>query len=219
MKKQIEIINRQIEERRVRLKEKAERYLSSIIVPNPTIMRTSANKGSSVPPISYILYGLAGISAASIFMADSKLLCTGMAAACAFGGYKFSQRVRPIDGHVINSNMESVSSVKTNVTSKVLESVKKITQEWEEFMEVKQKEVQSLIDATSMEESQKGTLQSKVFIFEVIDIRISVFSDMINSATNTTEIKQKINAYKIMLLNAIDNAVDKQIARYQSLMC
>ena len=218
MKEKIEKINLLIAEKRDRLKEKTERYFDNIRVPvSPSISSASQSKQGNIPPISYILYGIAGISAFFAVTTDSKMLYTGIAAASAFGGYKLSQNGSSSDS-LSDEIVPTLSTVKTNATSEVVESVKKTTKEWDEFMELKQKEMQTLIDMSSLDKDQKDTLASKIFIYEVIDISIAEFLNIINSATDQADIKQKINAYKEKVLNAIDNTANKQIAKYSSLI-
>lgn len=218
MKEKIEKINTLIVEKRDRLKEKTGRYFDSVIAPaSPSISSASQSKQGNIPPISYILYGIAGISAFFAVTTDSKMLYTGIAAASAFGGYKLSQNGRSSES-LSDEIVPTLSTVKTNATSEVVESVKKITKEWDEFMELKQKEMQMLIDMSSIDKSQKDSLASKIFIYEVIDISIAEFLNIINSATDEADIKQKINTYKEQVLNAIDNTANKQIAKYSSLI-
>ncbi len=218
MKEKIKEITRQIQEKKDRLKEKAERCLDSIKTPSSTAINTSAKTTKSkVPPISYILYGITGITTLCAISTDSKLLCTGIAVASAFGGYKLSQTGRSSNDNTINYS-SSLPSIKTAVTSKVIDAVKKTSKEWEEFMEANQKEIQTLIETSSIDTSKKDEMMSKIFVYEVFDISVSEFSNMINSVNSSLEIKQKINAYKIKLLDAIDNAANKQISKYNSLL-
>lgn len=220
MKEKIIQINSSIEEKRNRLKEKVDRYFASIRTlssessPQQSLV---TNKNNSVPPISYILYGFAGLSVIGTLATNSKLLCLGIAAVSAFGGYKLSKQ-NSCTPHSINTPTNSnIATIKNDVTSKILDSVKRITSEWEEFMEQNQKEIQNVISASSLSDSEKDTLISQVFIYEVIDISISEFSSMINSVSNTAELKQKMALYKSKLINAIDIAADKQIKKYKNL--
>lgn len=218
MKEKINQINHSIEEKRDRLKEKAERYFAAIIIPsNSTIQQreVTTNRGN-IPPISYILYGIAGLSAVGTLASDSKVLCLGIAAASAYGGYKLSKSTTSNKVSIQSSNI-NISSTKNEVTSKVLDAVKHITQEWDEFMEIKQREVQSAISSSSLSDSEKESMSSKVFIYEVIDISISEFASMINPISTESNLKTQLDLYKRKVLSAIDSAVMKQIAKYESI--
>ena len=220
MKEKIEQVNLSIDEKRMRLKEKAERYFAVITIPSNAAPKQnqphSSKKGT--PPISYLLYGIAGASAICAVTTGAKLLCLGLAAVSAFGGYRLSTPPKK-SGNASASNCEhvNINAIKNEVTAKVLEAVKKVTNEWEGFMELKQKEVQAAIRSSSMDDSQKDAMLSKTFLYEVIDINISDFNSALNSASDAVAIKQHLNAYQTKLLAAIDAAANKQINNYNSL--
>lgn len=220
MKEKINQINQSIEEKSSCLKEKAERYFTSITVPldNSLQQRYIDNKSKSIPPISYILYGITGLSAIGLLASNSKCFFLCVAAASAFCGYKLSKRKPIHNGDIsIHSQNSNLGSIKNEITSKVLESVKKITQEWEEFMELKQRELQSVISTSSIDDREKDTMLSKTYIYEVVDISMSEFSSMINKSANATEIGQKLSLYKEKVKSEVENAAHKQIIKYTSL--
>lgn len=218
MKEQIRYINQSIDEKRNRLKEKVERYFAtipSISVPQMNQQKKGGKK--QVPPISYLLYGVAGLSAIGVIASDSKFMCMGLAAISALGGYKLSQ-IGNADTTLQTVAVDTTGSLKNEVVSKVLDSVKKTTKEWEDFMELKQKEIQSVLATSSENEEIKDAMYSKIFIYEIIDISISEFSNLINTSNSISDIKQNLSLYKVKLLSAIDNAANKQIAKYNSLV-
>lgn len=233
MKEKINQINRSIEETRDRLKEKVERYFLAITVPNGQLPQQSVqrSKDAKTPPISYMLYGVAGLSfiltiasiaseasEASEASKASKLLYLVAAAACAYGGYKLSHKNKSNTSASSSSQVLDIDSLKNDVRTKVRESVTKTTKEWEQFMEMNQKEVQSAISSSSLNEAEKDSLLSKVYVYEVIGISLSDFLFMLNAAKDLSAIKQSIASYKAMLLDAIDKAAEKQIGKYNSLL-
>lgn len=224
MKEKINQINRSIEETRDRLKEKVERYFLAITVPNGQLPQQSVqrSKDAKTPPISYMLYGVAGLSfiltIASIASEASKLLYLAAAAACAYGGYKLSHKNKSNTSASTSSQVLDIDSLKNDVRTKVRESVTKTTKEWEQFMEMNQKEVQSAISSSSLNEAEKDSLLSKVYVYEVIGISLSDFLFMLNAAKDLSAIKQSIASYKAMLLDAIDKAAERQIGKYNSLI-
>ena len=111
-----------------------------------------------------------------------------------------------------------LNSIKSSVISQGIDSVKGITQDWDEFMEKTQKEMYDAIDSSNLSESQKDGLSSRIFSYEVIDINLSDLMTMINSATSVLEIKQRLGSFKIQLMNAINMAADKQMNKYNSLV-
>lgn len=224
MKEKINQINRSIEETRDRLKEKVERYFLAITVPNGQLPQQSVqgSKDAKTPPISYMLYGVAGLSfilmIASESSESSKFLYLAAAAACAYGGYKFSHKNKSNTSASTSSQVLNIDSLKNEVTAKIIESVKKTSKEWEQFMKMNQKEVQSAISSSSLSEEEKDSLLSKVYVYEVIDISLSDFLSMSSAAKDLSVIKQNIASYKAMLLDAIDKAAEKQIGKYNSLL-
>lgn len=220
MKERINKVNQLIEEMRKQLRSKTERSFGSIttLLNNTTNNREIVNKEKNIPPISYILYGIAGLSSVATLISNSKLLSLGVAATCAFGGYKLSKPKGTATSSATHSQNNNFISSKNEVTSKVLDTVKKITSEWEDFMEQQQQIVQNAIATSSMNDSEKDSLQSKVFIYEIIDISISDFSSMINAVSKQSDIKTQIDLYKSKVLSAIDLAATKQINKYNSII-
>ena len=227
MKEKINQINRSIEETRDRLKEKVERYFLAITVPNGQLPQQSVqgNKDAKTPPISYMLYGVAGLSFILMIASESsessessKLLYLAAAAACAYGGYKLSHKNKSNTSASSSSQVLDIDSLKNDVRTNVRESVTKTTKEWEQFMEMNQKVVQSAISSSSLNEAEKDSLLSKVYVYEVIGISLSDFLFMLNAAKDLSAIKQSIASYKAMLLDAIDKAAERQIGKYNSLI-
>ncbi len=192
MKEKINQINQSIAEKRDRLKEKVEWYFDSIIIPSGTFLRQQdgANKKEST------------------FLSKIKDFVRSMHS--KFGSSKSSVSTT-------NSDL-NISSIKNEIISKIIDSVKKTSNEWESFMELKQKEVQSVIASSSLSESQKDELISKICLYEVIDINIFEFSSMVGSANTSSDVEQCIGSYKSRLFAAIDTASGKQIVKYNSLV-
>lgn len=221
MKEKIIQINQSIEEKRVRLKEKSERYFASITIPSDSMSSrhySNTNRGQSKPPISSILYGVAGLSAITAMVSDSKIPLLAIAAASAFGGYRLSKSGCSNFTKSTSSSSFNINSLKNEITSKVLDSVKNITEEWESFMDLKQKEIQNVIISSTLNDNQKDVLLSKIYLYEVIDISIADFTLKANSIVNISELKTLIDSYKFKLISAIDSVVIKQTSKYNALM-
>lgn len=220
MKEKINEINLKIEEKGKFLKAQAERDFAAIKIPEDLelIQPYTTKDSGSAPPISYILYGVSGLSAIGVLMAESKLLYLCAAAASAYGGYRLSKRSHDTTSPTSSSSKSDLGSLKNEVTSKVLKIVKNIAAEWEVFMEQKQKEIQSVISVSTLSNSEKDFLTSKVFIYEIIDISVSEFSSMLNSISNSSNIKIQLDLYKSKFLSAIDSATMKQITKYNSII-
>ena len=218
MEEQVKQINKAIADKRDILKEHAKMYFDALKVSTNTKEAADHNTTQKgIPPISYILYGIAGLSAVGTIASDSKLLCTGLAAASAFGGYKLSKNRTTNTKNISTNSNVSTNKSKNEIISKAIDAIKNTTKEWEEFMEVKQNEIQSAIDTSSLDENQKNSLSSKVFVYEIIDINIYELSNMINTAKSADDTNKVISLYKDKLLTAIDKAAASQIAKYKDL--
>lgn len=218
MEEKVNQINKAIEDKRDILKEHAKMYFDALKVSTNTKEAADHNTTQKgIPPISYILYGIAGLSAVGTIASDSKLLCIGLAAASAFGGYKLSKHRTTNTKNISTNSNVSTNKSKNEIISKAIDAIKNTTKEWEEFMEVKQNEIQSAIDTSSLDENQKDSLSSKVFVYEIIDINIYELSNMINTAKSADDTNKVISLYKDKLLTAIDKAAASQIAKYKDL--
>lgn len=218
MNEKIDTINRSIEEKCCLLKDKVNGTLSSLnTTTNIEVQQNTGNHlQNKVPPMSYILYGITGLSLIRTIVSESKMLSLCIAAACGLGGYKLSKArtMTPL----VKDEEPNFGSLKNDVLSKVVNTVKTATNEWEDFMELKQKEIQNEISMSSFEDGVKDSLLSKVYLYEVIDISISELSSLINISTNTLEIRQAIDQCKVKIISEIENASARQISKYNSLV-
>lgn len=221
MTKKIEQINQSVADKRNRLKEKVSRSFEAITLPTtPAVSRREIEvSASKTPGLTYVLYVVAAIFVIiGICADDSSFWYFLMAVICAIGGYMFSKRGTAQSVVAASSPSIDINSLKTTTISKGIDSVKNITREWEDFMELAQKEMFAAIDSSSFSESQKDCLSSKIFSYEVIDINLSDLMSMINSANSVSEIQQNICGFKSKFLDAIDLAADNQMKKYRSLV-
>ena len=219
MKEQINLINQSIEERRARLQEKAERKFADIVIPSTMSMPVSNEQAhGGMPPISYILYGVSGLAAVGTIFSKAKLLFLGITAVCAYGGYRTSKLKNPINTQTNHTTGSDINSIKTEVTTKVVDTVKSMVKDWEDFMELKQKEVRLAIEGSSYSTSQKDAMMSKVYVYEIIDISLSDFTNMIKDVNNADSLKSQVSDYKSKLIKAIGEAATKQTVKYSSIL-
>ncbi len=224
MKKIIETINRSITVKCNQLKNEVNMGFSSIVLPNslPLAPQTSSSK-STTPPISYILYGVAGLSAIGAFTASDngsigpKLLGLGFAALCAIGGYKFSKPAAK-EEVVTGSPNINLDNYKNDVSSKVISILKKVSEEWDDFMQANKNQLQLAINNSELDATTKDEMMNKIFIHEVFDIRLADFNKHINLVNTITDLKTTIESFKEKVLTDIDNAVKKQINKYNSMI-
>ena len=221
MKKKIERINQLIADKRNQLKSQAERSFEAVTFPTaPAVSRgNNAPSATKTPGLTYVLYVIAVIFVIiALCTDDANWLFFILAALCAIGGFMFSKNIatpRVVSAYSPNAD---INEIKTSTISKGIDYVKNITREWDDFMERMQKEMYAVIDTSSLSENRKDSLSSRIFSYEVIDINLSDLMSMINSATSVSEIKQRLDNYKSKLVNAIDEAANKQMNKYNSLV-
>ena len=221
MKKNIERINQLVADKRNKLKSQASRSFEAITFPTaPVVSRgNTVPSATKTPGLTYVLYSVAVIFVIiALCTDDANWLFFILASLCAIGGFMFSKRVATPRVVSASSPHVDINDIKTSTISKGIDSVKNITREWDDFMDRMQKEMYAVIDSSSLSESQKDSLSSRIFSYEVIDINLSDLMSMINSATSVSEIKQRLDNYKSKLMNAIDEAANKQMNKYNSLV-
>lgn len=133
-------------------------------------------------------------------------------------GYILSKVISHDSSKTPSHESLNIENIKNEVISKGIASVKYITNDWDDFMEKNQKELFKDIDSSSLSENEKDNLTSKIFSFEVVDINLSDLMSLINSAATLTDIVKGINDFKSMFIASIENTVNKQIAKYNSLI-
>lgn len=200
------------------LKEKARREFDTIKIPQANSFQVSKNQNNKkTPPITYILYGVSALSVLGALTCDataSKIILWGIAATSAIGGFRLS--VPTANGAKNNRGTTTIelNSLKSDVTSQIITIVKNIKNEWEQFMEEKQQVIRSIIQSASIDDSIKDSLLSKIFIYEVVDIKISTLSSLVNEANDLSTIQHNLDFCKNELINSIELACKRQSEKY-----
>lgn len=212
-------INQAIADKCNQLKNEINAGLSSIALPNslPPAPQTNSRQ-TATPPISYILYGLAGLSAiGALSISGFRLIGLGIAAACAYGGYKSSQQKASTS--VITGNpIINLDNLKIEVSSKIISVFQNVSREWDDFMQQTKNNIQNAINQSTLDSSQKDEMMNKIFIHEVFDISMADFNTRMNVVSSVAELKSAIEAFRSKLLNAIETTGRKQIEKYNSLL-
>ena len=218
MEEKIKKINEDILKEKNRLKDKAELCFSAISLPSTSHAITTNNKNQK-PPITNILYGVAGLLAVGGLFSDgtaSRLLCFGAAAASAYGGWKIGQNTSATSSSP-NPTID-FNSLKGDVTSKVIEIVKKLKSDWDTFMDGQQKSIQLSIQNSTLDEDVKDAMISKICVYVVLDISLSDFNNQMRNVSTVTMMRSVIDTFKEKVTAAIESASSKQIEKYNSLL-
>lgn len=240
MKEVIYNITNSIGEQKVRLTSKSEKLFSQLILlvveaKSPENITRFPERNSDATRLSSLLYTGATVCAGSAAVSkligslsdnnsDSRrtiengLIFTAFAA--SIGGYFISRRAKKTtfsQEMSFDNEQLDIKSIKKDVITKGIEIVKEITSEWNQFMELNQKVIYETIDKSSLDESQKDELSSKIYTYEVIDINLSDLMTKVNSASTPSEVEQRVKDFSVALSSAIETACNNQILKYNSL--
>lgn len=230
MKNIIEQINKEIKEKEKRLSEKTEQYFASIFISSPQSHNIGLNERNNrkIPPISYLLYSVAGISLIGTIFSksritfensdidfSSKILYAGIAITSAFGGYKLSKKNKPT---YTPQPQIDIQKIKNNINEKINEAIIENNYDWEEFIIIKQKNIRQVINNSDKQPEEKDALLSKIYNYEVIDVNVSEMLNIINASSDLNALKQNIDNVKNKIIKAIQNTTTKQIEKYNSLV-
>lgn len=221
MKSIIEQINQATLDKGVRLKEKTAQRLAALVSEiglEKESVTSTTSKGRKIPPIAYLLYGAAGLCSMCALATDTKLLWGVAAAASAYGGYHFSKSREGNISSSVGASPRNFDIIRNKVTSKVLDIIKLISQEWEEFMGTKQREVYLLIDNSTLSTEEKQEKLAQVFAYEVIDVSRADLIERMKTMTCFSDLKNAVTTFQHEVTIAIDKATHKQIEKYNSIV-
>lgn len=219
MKEQLNKITDDINSKKHELLDKTESYFSGISIPSGET-RPAPASSSSKPPITHILYGIAGLAAIGGCCSDgasARVLCFATAAASAFGGWKTGQKKVMRTDTAKSGNNVSINALKNDVTHKVLDVVRKIKSEWEGFMELQQDKLQKSIRDSSIDDETKDKMLSRIFVYEVLDINLMDFNEKMRGVNDLMALRSAVSSFKLKVTQAIENAAQKQISKYNSI--
>ena len=214
IKKISEDINNKIRD----LSDKTKMYFAGINI-SSEVSTPAFDRPKSTPPIAYILYGIAGLSALGGFCFTNtiaRVLCFGTAAASGYGGWKLGQQNS--SSTISDSSRVNINTLKNDVATKVLDSVKRIKSDWESFMETRQNELQTFIQNSNVDAEIKDSMMSKIFVYEVLDVNMSDFNKKMRDINDVAMLRSAVDSFKLKVVQAIECAAQKQIAKYNSLV-
>lgn len=215
MNEDLKSIIQSIGSKSVDLKSYVIHHFSLIVVPRHFPRSNNKSSESQKIPASTLLYGLSALSAIGAVATSAKVLCLGLAVASGYAGYKLSKNSHN-ESEEKNGSSVDLSEVKNNVTTKVIDIIKHVSNTWDSFMELNQKKVHKLIEDSSLTSSEKDVMMSKVLVHDVIDVRISDFSTSIMSVNTLESLNSVVEDFKNKILTEIDEVSQKQIEIYQS---
>ena len=119
---------------------------------------------------------------------------------------------------VTGNPMINIESLKNDVSVKVISLLRKMTGEWDDFMQRTKNNIQDVINQSSLGSNQKDEMMNKIFIHEVFDISMADFNSRMNVVSTVAELKLVIEEFRSKLVSAIETTGRKQIEKYNSLL-
>jgi len=229
MKQQIEQIIKAITNKRNELVDEARNKFDNIQISDrksPSVPKQG--KRHQTPPISYILYGVGGLSLISALCADSdetgtKITMGIICAACIVGGYALGQKSAsksPVKTTTNSAN--TFRGTKDFVANNVSKSVELVVKAWDNFMASKKAEIQRLLRESAIPQDKLDELISKTLFTETIDVslmdykaKLAGVAEDADEAQNLKRVKQEC---RDSFIAKIDEAANKQIAAYKSIL-
>lgn len=213
-------ISQEIDQQKQALTQQVEGAFAQYLQPSAPQLTVAPKR--SIPPISYILGGIAVVCCASslISMTGEKASITkgivslGCAAASALGAYKTAKPAQ-------RSSSPAFSSQQTVTKSQLIADInalmKKLDTAWENFMMEKQTAVRASIDALPQDDKAKQSLLSKIYTYEIIDISLLELIETINAASDA-DLSGVAKTCRNNILKAIEQATERQKQKYTSLV-
>ena len=107
-----------------------------------------------------------------------------------------------------------IERLKSDVSSKEsYRYFRKVTDEWDEYMQHNKNNLQDAINQSTLNENQKDEMTNRIFIHEVFDISMADFNTRMNTARTVAEIKSAIETFRSKMLNAIESTGRKQMEK------
>ena len=221
MEEVIKQLVQEIAEKKDRLKEKADRSIRLIEVENKEKAVEAASNGSLS---KNVLYPIAGVSAligvVSMFKDNKILACLGLGA--AVGLVYYSAKKKNSNVVVTTPELQSTFAQKNEFTSKMDEVAKQSAQEWEDFISVRQKRIQAAVDNSNAEKEKKDSILKTLYFYETLSFSIMDMNDEISQVgeddTCSSSLVRLKDKYRILLLNSIEDAAQKQKLQYESVL-
>lgn len=185
MDSQIESFVQSVKEKNARLKELAGRYIRTIEVPNQT---SQFDNDDDFPFIVRLLESLLP------------------------SGYKIV-KVGESDGNQLLSN--SVALVKPVINTDILGKVKKISNEWEEFIAPLQKNAKQYVNSLDIAQDVKDEALTYLNTYEIIRYSPLKVSEILDNADTIEEIVKAKDSIISALSKAIDETAQCQISHFE----
>ncbi len=242
MEKKIVEFNQAIQAKGDYLQEKALRLINAIQLPVPQPAYPVAKMRSSMPPISKICYGIAGVSLVTA-LCTSKWPFWVCTAVTLWGGYYFhTNKVKSrrkeesypentgtcSPENVISSLSQNAladsarfpaneDELKARLAAAMIEVCKQIKNEWEEFMKTTQQELHQAIALLPGDEDRKQGMQAKVYFYDPIDFPLATITQTLQAVPAGSFAEEEVSRVKAQLLRAFTDSIARTVKKQQTL--
>lgn len=226
MKQTVESINAEIVSRASQIKQvvtaKMEnlRITKTMIESQPrnddhtTGLTSTAKVAFAVAAVSLVSVPLVTATASKFFLG---VLCAGSAYVGIKSGHKKNRKVQPQQ----RVDYSKLMSDRANACSRAVEIARAAGQDWNSMMGEFQKQVLDAIhNNDDLSNDEKSRLSSIVYRHEIINFEFDNFLSQANAIPieDVDSFNANLSQFKSSLLNAINEAVDRQTRRYASLL-
>lgn len=209
-------VNHAINEKRGRLIEKTESYFATIQIPLNLGQDNKQMVSPQTPLVSKLLYGATGalvIGAVTNFtesyFSKGALLLTAVGS--AWGGYSLAAHVKAKGKLHKQPHSQSVFAIKNIIMAKVVDIVKKISQEWIDFISLQQKSIRLSVQCSNWAEERKENFLNRISVYEVVEVKLINISSVIDDVQDMSQLQSAISKCKQLLIDGLNRTIDKQL--------
>lgn len=226
MKQIVENINAEIATRTSQIKQVITAKMDNLRVTKTLIESQPRNDGQktgltstakmafAVAAVSLVTVPLVTATASKLFFG---LLCAGSAYVGIKSGHKTNRKVQ----HQQRVDYSKLMSDRANACSRAVEIARAAGQDWDSMMGAFQNQVLDTIHNNGdLSNDEKSRLSSIVYRHEIINFDFDNFLSQANAIPieDVDSFNAQLSLFKSSLLNAVNEAVNRQTKRYASLL-
>lgn len=226
MKQTVENINAEIASRESQIKQEVTAKMDNLRVTKTMIesqprnddhqtgLTSTAKMAFAIAAVSLVSVPLVTATASKFFLG---VLCAGSAYVGIKSGHRKNRKVQPQQ----RVDYSKLMSDRANACSQAVEIARAASQDWDSMMGALQTQVLDAIhDNGELSNDEKSRLSSIVYRHEIINFEFDKFLSQTNAipVEDVNSFNAQLSQFKSSLLNAINEAVNRQTRRYASLL-
>lgn len=226
MKQTVENINAEIASRASQIKQEVTTKMDNLRVTktmtesqpcnddHTTGLTSTAKMAFAVAAISLVSVPLVTATTSKLFLG---VLCAGSAYVGIKSGHSKNRKVQPQQ----RVDYSKLMSDRANACSQAVEIARAASQDWDSMMGALQKQVLDAIHNNGdLSNDEKSRLSSIVYRHEILNFEFDNFLSRANAIPieDVNSFNAQLSLFKSSLLNAINEAVNRQTKHYSSLL-